>query len=214
MLILSHKTRGMATGPLYGDPVTRWPSDDKPEKIRNAALSIFAARGVGPTSLREVPIAANVSIGLIQHHFGTKAGLVDAVDRYVTEIVRTILASGPGSITVDDFGEQVTALLVQHTTVVDYLARALVEDTPFGVSIFNTLIEMGTARWERRSEEGLTRPGLDNTWAALNIVLLFFGTVLLRPHVERLLGEPLLTPDQLSRWGVAVKELMRRGQMK
>ncbi len=194
--------------------MTRWPSDEKPEKIRNAALSIFAAQGVDQTSLREVAVSADVSIGLIQHHFGTKAGLVEAVDRHVTEVIRTTLKSGPGSVTVDDFGEQVTALLVEHTTVVDYLARALVEDTPFGSSIFNTLIEMGTARWERRAEEGLTRPGLDTTWAALNIVLLFFGTVLLRPHVDRLLGEPLLSQMQLGRWGVAVKELMRRGQMK
>jgi AcrR family transcriptional regulator len=194
--------------------VNRWPSDEKPEKIRNAALSIFAAQGVGATSLREVAAAADVSIGLIQHHFGTKAGLVDAVDRHVTEVIRTTLGSGPGSVTVDDFGEQVTALLVQHTTVVDYLARALVEDTPFGSTIFHTLIEMGTARWERRAEEGLTRPGLDTTWAALNIVLLFFGTVLLRPHVDRLLGEALLSQEQLDRWGLAVKELMRRGQMK
>ncbi len=206
--------RGGHRGPLYGGAVTRWPSDEKPEKIRNAALSIFAAQGVDQTSLREVAVSADVSIGLIQHHFGTKAGLVEAVDRHVTEVIRTTLKSGPGSVTVDDFGEQVTALLVEHTTVVDYLARALVEDTPFGSSIFNTLIEMGTARWERRAEEGLTRPGLDTTWAALNIVLLFFGTVLLRPHVDRLLGEPLLSQMQLGRWGVAVKELMRRGQMK
>lgn len=194
--------------------MTRWPLDAKPEKIRNAALSIFAAQGVDHTSLREVAVAADVSIGLIQHHFGTKAGLVEAVDRHVTEVIRTTLESGPGSVTVDDFGEQVTALLVEHTTVVDYLARALVEDTPFGSSIFNTLIEMGTARWERRAEEGLTRPDLDTTWAAMNIVLLFFGTVLLRPHVDLILGEPLLSQTQLGRWGVAVKELMRRGQMK
>lgn len=200
--------------PLYGDPVTHWPSDEKPERIRNAALSIFAAQGVGPTSLREVASAANVSIGLIQHHFGTKAGLVDAVDRYVTEVIRTTLESGPGSVTVDEFGEQVTALLVQHTPVVDYLARSLVECTPFGSSIFDTLIEMGTARWERRSEEGLTQPDLDNTWAALNMVLLFFGTVLLRPHVERVLGEQLLSPAQVDRWGVAVKDMMTRGLMK
>ena len=175
---------------------------------------MFAARGVDHTSLREVALAADVSIGLIQHHFGTKAGLVDAVDRHVAEVLRTTLESGPGAVSVDDFGEQVTALLVQHTTVVDYLARALVEDTPFGSSIFRTLIETGTARWERRAEEGLARPDLDATWAALNMVLLFFGTVLLRPHVDRLLGEPLLSQTQLGRWGVAVKELMRRGQLK
>jgi AcrR family transcriptional regulator len=193
--------------------MTRWPSDGR-QKIRDAALAAFASRGVAATSLREVAEAADVSIGLIQHHFKSKGGLVDAVDRYVTELVRTVLASGPGSVTVDDFGEQVTALLVEHTTVVDYLARSLVEDTEFGSSIFDTLIDMGVARWERRAEEGLTAADLDVPWASMNIVLLFFGTVLLRSHIERHLPEPFLSPAQVARWGTAVKELMRRGLMR
>ena len=199
--------------PYTLDQVTCPPADDKSEQIRDIALSLFARHGVETTSLRQVSEAANVSIGLIQHHFGTKSRLVDAVDRHVTEVVQTTLASGPGAITVDDFGEQVTALLVEHTAAVEYLARALVEDTPFGASIFNRLIEMGVERWERRAEQGVARPDLDNTWAALNMLLLFFGTVLLRPHVERHLSEPLLSPEQLTRWGHGVKELMRKGHM-
>lgn len=201
--------------------MTRWPPEEKRvpaatniDKIRDAALVSFAAQGVGATSLREVACAAGVSIGLVQHHFGTKAGLVDAVDRHVTEVLRTTLASGPGPTTLDAFGQQVTALLVQHGTVVDYLARALVEDTPVGSSIFDTLIEQGQIRWQLRAEEGLTRDDLDHTWAALNPVLLFFGTVLLRSHIDRHLPAPFSTPDELARWGVAVNDMMRKGQLR
>ena len=157
--------------------MTRWPPEEKRDpaasnvdKIRDAALVSFAAQGVGATSLREVACAAGVSIGLVQHHFGTKAGLVDAVDRHVTEVLRATLASGPGPTTLEAFGQQVTALLVQHATVVDYLARALVEGTAVGSSIFDTLIEQGKVRWQLRAEEGLTRDDLDHTWAALNPV--------------------------------------------
>lgn len=201
--------------------MTRWPPDSKrdpaasnADKIRDAALVNFAARGVGATSLREVACAAGVSIGLVQHHFGTKAGLVAAVDRYVVEVIQTTLASGPGPTTPEAFGQQVTALLVQHPTVVDYLARSLVEVTPVGSKIFDTLIEQGLVRWERRAAEGLTRDDLDHTWAALNSTLLFFGTVLLRPHIDRQLPEPLTTPAQLARWADAVNELMRKGQLR
>lgn len=201
--------------------MTRWPPDStrdpaasNADKIRNAALVNFAARGVAATSLREVACAAGVSIGLVQHHFGTKAGLVDAVDRYVVEVIQTTLASGPGPTTLEAFGQKVTALLVQHPIVVDYLARSLVEVTPVGSSIFDTLIEQGLIRWERRAEEGLARDDLDHTWAALNPVLLFFGTVLLRPHIERHLPGPFTSPAQLERWGVAVNDMLRRGQMR
>ncbi|MBI3228392.1 MAG: TetR/AcrR family transcriptional regulator [Mycolicibacterium cosmeticum] len=201
--------------------MTRSPPEEKPDpaasnvdKIRDAALVSFAAQGVGATSLREVACAAGVSIGLVQHHFGTKAGLVDAVDQHVTQVLRTTLASGPGPTTLDAFGQQVTALLVQHTTVVDYLARSLVEDTPVGSSIFDTLIEQGMVRWQLRADEGLTRDDLDHTWAALNPVLLFFGTVLLRSHIDRHLPAPFTSPDQLARWGVAVNDMMRKGQLR
>mgnify|MGYP002651736860 CR=1 FL=1 len=189
------------------DPVAR-----NIERIRAAALVSFAARGVAATSLREVAGAAGVSIGLVQHHFGTKAGLVDAVDRHAAEVLQKTLASGPGPTTVDAFGEKVTALLVQHPMVVDYLSRALVDGTPFGSSIFDILIEQGLTRWENRAAEGLTRPDLDHTWAALNPVLLFFGTVLLRAHIDRHLPAPFTSPEQLARWGVAVNDMWRKGQ--
>ena len=52
------------------------------ERIRNAALRIVAVQGVAGTSLRAVAAAAGVSLGLVQHHFATKAGLIKAVDDY------------------------------------------------------------------------------------------------------------------------------------
>lgn len=193
--------------------MTRWPPDGKSERIRDAALAEFAGRGIEATSLREVATRAGVSVGLIQHHFGTKADLVDALNRHVTELLRDVLASGPEPVTVDDFGEQVMELFAKHTVVADYLARALVDDTPFGAAIFDTLIEMGTARWRRRAEVGQTPEYLDVPWAAMNTVVLVIGAVLLRPHIERQLPGPLLAPDQLARWGTAVNALMSRGYL-
>jgi AcrR family transcriptional regulator len=57
------------------------------ERIRNAALQIVAGQGVSGTSLRAVAAAAGVSLGLVQHHFATKAGLIEAVDDYVFAVV-------------------------------------------------------------------------------------------------------------------------------
>ncbi len=59
------------------------------ERIRNAALKIFAAQGASATSLRTVAAAAGVSLGLVQHHFATKAGLIKAVDDHVLALVLT-----------------------------------------------------------------------------------------------------------------------------
>ncbi len=57
------------------------------ERIRDAAPRSFAAHGVAATPLRVVAETAEVSIGLVQHHFHTKAALTAAVDQYVLQVV-------------------------------------------------------------------------------------------------------------------------------
>jgi TetR/AcrR family transcriptional regulator len=58
--------------------------------ILDAAERIFAERGFAGTSMRELAREAQTSQALLHHHFGTKAGLYDAVkqrftDRYNSE---------------------------------------------------------------------------------------------------------------------------------
>src|SRR5204862_374092 len=66
-------------------------------RIRNAALELFASRGVAGTSIRDVARAAGVSPGLVQHHFGTKAGLQQAVDECVVADAVSTITDLPGS---------------------------------------------------------------------------------------------------------------------
>ncbi|PRC54276.1 TetR/AcrR family transcriptional regulator, partial [Mycobacterium sp. ITM-2017-0098] len=57
------------------------------ERIQAAALKSFATHGTGATTMRGVAAAAGVSLGSVQHHFATKAGLIDAVDEYVLRLI-------------------------------------------------------------------------------------------------------------------------------
>jgi TetR/AcrR family transcriptional regulator len=59
-------------------------------QILDAAEKLFAERGFAGTSMRTLAVAAGTSQALLHHHFGTKAGLYEAVkvrfnDRYVAE---------------------------------------------------------------------------------------------------------------------------------
>ncbi|MBU8841577.1 TetR/AcrR family transcriptional regulator [Mycolicibacterium goodii] len=107
--------------------MTRWAGDDKPERIRDAALTEFAAHGVETTSFSKVAARAGVSIGLIQHHFGTKAGLIESVDRHVIRLLRAGLFDMPEPTTDGDLGVQLVTLLTRHTAVADYIGRSLVD---------------------------------------------------------------------------------------
>ena len=49
--------------------------------IRDTAMRLFADRGAAAVTVREIAAAAGVSAGLVIHHYGSKDGLRDAVDR-------------------------------------------------------------------------------------------------------------------------------------
>lgn len=192
---------------------------DRPrvELIRAAALKRFAAQGTANTSLREVAETAGVSVGLLQHHFGTKERLIEAVDEHVAGFLGASLAGAPAVPTADpvgDFGHRVTTLIAEHTDVVDYIVRTLLERTPTGTSIFDALVAMGEDRWNQYHDDQLTAPDLDQLWAALNPLLLVLGAMALRPHLDRHLPEPFTTPDQLARWETSVNALIQHGQLR
>jgi AcrR family transcriptional regulator len=188
------------------------------ERIRDAALRSFAVHGTASTSLREIAGAAGVSIGLVQHHYGTKARLIKAVDDYVLAVLGAALAAAPGSTPADDpvdeFGHRVVSLIVQRPDVVDYVGRMLIDGNQIGSVIFDGLVAMGEARWNRHAEEQLTRADLDHTWAALNPLILVLGAITLRTHIDRHLPEPFTTATQLARWEDAVNTLIREGQFR
>lgn len=184
------------------------------EKIRTAALESFAAHGTGATTLRGVAAAAGVSLGLVQHHFSTKAGLIKAVDEYVLEVVITPMAEPISEHTVDsvsEVGQRVNRVFVEHPDVAAYLGRALVDGSQLGTTIFDKLYEVGLVRWQQRAERGETRPDIDLPWAVINAMILPLGAVSMRGHIERNLGAPFTGPEQLQRWQNAVNGLLREG---
>ena len=184
------------------------------ERIRNAALETFATYGTSATSLRTVAEAAGVSVGLVQHHFTNKAGLIKAVDDHVMSVVVATIAQPippPPADSIVEMGSRITWIMTEHPVIADYVGRALIDGSPLGTTIFDTLTAFGMARWNQRSERGETRPEIDVTWGALNSLVLALGTLILRSHIERQLPEPLAEPNQLQRWQLAVNMLLRDG---
>ena len=187
------------------------------DRIRTAAMRSFATHGFANTSLRAVASTAGVSLGLVQHHFATKAGLIKAVDDYVLTVVLTRITEevpASASDSVAEIGDRVTRMIAELPDIVDYVGRALIDSRPVGYMVFDALLNSGTARWNQRGERGETRPDLDLTWAAVNSLVLALGTFILRGHIERNLPQPLTSPEQLRRWQASVTMLLREGLFK
>lgn len=195
---------------------------DRAWVIRDAALRRFAAQGVAATTMRLIADDAGVSVGLVQHRFGTKERLVEAVDEYVLDVVLSQLALDEAhgrrraaEESIEDTGRRVRSLVGEYPEVVDYMARAMIDDTAIGTRAFDALFAMGRERWGHRGDQDqLQADVMDVTWATLNPLLLALGTIVLRRHVERQLPEPFIKPAQLQRWELSVNSLLRQGLMR
>ncbi|MGY4709744.1 TetR/AcrR family transcriptional regulator [Mycolicibacterium sp. CBM1] len=193
----------------------RRPARSKPDRIIDAALKVFAQRGLTEATLQAIADTADVSVGLVQYHFGSKDGLVAAVDAHAMELIRAAMAqplSEEPTEAVLELGRRVTGLLAEQRTVVDYLARLLANGTASGVAFFDATMAIVGAHWRQMADKGVTRPDLDLVWAALNPTVLVFGVVILRRHIDRYLPESFCAPAQLARWQDSVNMLLRFGQ--
>jgi TetR/AcrR family transcriptional regulator, regulator of cefoperazone and chloramphenicol sensitivity len=184
-------------------------------RVRNAALEGFARDGVGATSIRDVAKAAEVSPGLVQHHFPNKAALIDAVNDYVIDIATHAFSQPPDKDSPADIqqqlGDRVTALMREHPTTLRYVARSAADGDETALGLFDAFLAIARAQWQALADRDLLRPDTDITWAALHAVVINLGTILLKDAIDRHLPAPFFAPEQLERWNTASNALFREG---
>jgi AcrR family transcriptional regulator len=194
-------------------------------RIRDAALRLFAERGIAATSIRDIAAEAGVSSGLVRHHFGGKDDLRAACDEYVTtqlQRMREDLLQRGG---LADRG----FLAAVHPTVLtyqNYLMRSIMDGSDHAARMFDDMIRQG--------EEWAVANGVETTdlraFAAV-LVAMQAGVFLLSDAVSRALGvdvrspaghvrlmrgfvdvfaAPLITPVQVAQIRAALDETQRR----
>jgi len=183
-------------------------------RIRDAAMELFAANGVAASSLRAVAGAAGVSPGLVVHHFGSKEGLIRAVDEAVLARINATLSEvpieGAGAELLAARAEVVAAFLRGQPTLCDYLGRALAEGTEASAQLFHRLFVFA-GKDERLVAAGVLRADTDPFWRAMHQVILIVGPLLLRALIERELGSELLSEANVTRWMRARTDLLQHG---
>ena len=207
---MSHMNRRPTVAAAVG--ATNGPA--RSEAIRDAAMRLFASHGFTATTFRMVADGAGTSIGLVQHHFGTKAELIHAVDEHAFTIISTALAAPlPDRLdeSMAEIGRRLAALVAEYPSVVDYLGRALLNGNPVAVSLFDGLVGFSVERWRQLADDPTARIDLDPTWAALSPVVLVLTAVILHRHIDRHLTVPFSDPNQIHRWCSAVSALLHAG---
>jgi AcrR family transcriptional regulator len=61
------------------------PPEDSRERLRQAAIAVFAESGYEAASIRAICQRAGLNVAMVRYHFGDKRGLYDEVIRYVAD---------------------------------------------------------------------------------------------------------------------------------
>lgn len=155
-------------------------------RIRDAAITEFAANGVDGTSIRTVAATAGVSAGLVIHHFGSKDGLRVACDEYVAAIIRDVKGEAMASGGAFD----VTAAFrsVGEIPAAKYLARTLVDGSPHVAELVDEIVNDAVKYVATGVETGMIKPSRYERERAAILTIWGLGALVLHEHVERLLG--------------------------
>jgi TetR/AcrR family transcriptional regulator, regulator of cefoperazone and chloramphenicol sensitivity len=159
-------------------------------RIRDAAMRLFAERGIQATTVRDIAAEAGVSAGLVRHHFGSKDDLRAACDAHVlarlVELKEQAVVEGRMAGTGFITDTQPTLLLLLR-----YLARSTLDGSPAADAMFEQMVELAV-RWLAENHPGeLSDP---RAFAAL-LVAMEIGGLMMREQLSRALGADVLAPE-------------------
>ena len=181
-----------AGDPAFEDLTTR-------ARMRDAALRLFADRGIDGATIRDIAKEAGVSPGLVRHHFGSKEGLREACDAYALERAMRIKEQAllEGQWNNPGFLQSVhpTVLLIYR-----YLARAMLDGSSAAAALFDEMVELGE-QWIARNAPDVTADP-----RAYSAILVAMQTGLLVQHdqLSRALGADILSREGHIRMSKAI----------
>ena len=190
---------------------------DGRERLVRAAFVLFAEKGFDSVTVRDLATASSVSVGLINHHFGSKEGLREAVDVYfMAQFEDAITGAAPqdqsetadSAAIIDQWIERHEA---EWPTIVAYFRRALLEESDWGFSLFERFYGFVQATFLRMDAAGQVGPEVDRLWLPFLMMYLELGTMVFDPYIKRVIGRSGYDRELWQRRHRSYMSLIRRG---
>jgi AcrR family transcriptional regulator len=157
-------------------------------RIRNAALDLFSQYGEDRVSLRAIAAEAGVTLGLVQHHFKTKAGLREAVDQLVVDYFAQALAQVPAggnpAQVVDARNDAVRTMLEDNPPVVNYVRRAMLEASEDRLHLLDVLVDFTRNEIADLRKSGSASTKRRESTQVIEVLVRQMGALLLQPMLD------------------------------
>lgn len=187
--------------------------------IRNTALRLFADRGPDVVTVRDVAAAAGVSPALVMHHFGSKAGLREAVDEHVAHSFDAVLdalteagledALTGGNAT--SLAEAFIAGFPPGSPVPDYLRRLLLTNDPTGDRVFAGWYGVSERALAELEAAGVARPSRNRKVRAAFLFVNDLAAILLARQIAQVCGIDPLTTAGMTEWATEAVDVYSMG---
>lgn len=157
-------------------------------RIRNAALDLYSKFGPDRISLRAIAAEAGVTLGLVQHHYRTKAGLRDAVDQLVVDYFEAALAEAPDADRPAELAaardDAVRRMLEANPPVVNYVRRALLDPTGENLHLLGVLVDLTAREVSTLRKSGRASTKRRESTQIVAVLVRQMGEMLLAPLVD------------------------------
>ncbi|GAA3541843.1 TetR/AcrR family transcriptional regulator [Amycolatopsis ultiminotia] len=161
-------------------------------RIRDAAMAHFGEHGFDRATIRGIAETAQVSPGLVRHHFGSKQGLREACDAHLVKLIRQLADRTHDDSRLEN-GNPITAARTAVGPYESYLARALVEGA--AAPLFDEMVELG-ARWLAEADrERDDPPAADVQVRAAVSTAMALSITVLHKHVSRAMGTDVFSTE-------------------
>ena len=188
-------------------------------RIRDEAVRLFAERGSDAVTMRDIAAAAGVSPALLIRHYGSKDGLIEAVDNHVVatlEALLTQVAKETGEVgfsraALRSLLDGLASYLPPDSPIPAYLGRLLITGGPLASALFERLYAISKDALDAMVTAGVADPGQDPAVRAAFLLVNDLAVLAMRPLITEALGVDPLSPEGAKRWGGEVVTIYRRG---
>lgn len=205
------------TAPPVADRKRARPTKGR-DRLIMVAMQLFAERGFDGVTVRDIAKAADVSIGLINHHFDSKEGLRAAVDAHFLERTSKAISRASRELLqsdIDRVADYQRNWIRQYEnewpSFAAYLRRAISENSEWGESLFREYYDSISRMILRFDAEGRVSDEADRMWLPLLYMFMLVGPLMLDPYVKSMLGKSTYEPEMWGRFQKAMKQLFWNG---
>ncbi len=180
-------------------------SDERIPQILNAAAAKFAENSIDGASMAQIAKAANVSKATIYHYFDSKDALVEALVRRLfdednSEIDSILQTKASFTERITLYADNLVILLEQNKALYPIFAefKTMTMRRPSIQNIIQDYFAGYIVTFQQLIEEGQTqgevRPNIAPQEAAIALVAIIEGAILLAQNLEKPLNE-VMTPS-------------------